>query len=526
MNACRSVPALPVAQRWSIVGMSTTGGHGVLKLWVLVAVQASVAAASLVVEIVAGRMLAPYVGMSLYTWTSVIAVVLAGFSAGHWLGGRWAEHPPARALTLNAWALAGAALTTALAVFVLRAVSGPVLGVLDTPVAGILALTLLVFFLPSFFAGIPAPILSMIAVHRHPEHEGRALGAMFASGAWGAIIGTLAAGFVFVSWLGAVGTLAVVTGVYALLALWSWLAAGHARPIAGALALCLAVGVAGAGLMQSNPCTVESRYFCIRTVDLSQDPADPVRLMVLDHLVHGLSSGNEPRAMLSPHGMMLDALPRLRMEGRETWSAFLIGGGTYTLPRAWATLSPAPDVTVAELDPAVTEVAQRDFWYAPGQDRIVHADARRTLAREDRRYDVIVGDAFSDIAVPQHLITAEFFALVHARLNEGGVYVMNVIDHMDSLRVLSSMVATARQTWPVVEVWADPDHESSETRRVFVMVAGDTPSTRSQVADPLTGRRTIRIAADSVQTLLDTRDPVVFTDDYAPIDRLMGDTGI
>ena len=36
----------------------------------LVAVQAAVSGASLVVEIVAGRMLAPYVGMSLYTWTS------------------------------------------------------------------------------------------------------------------------------------------------------------------------------------------------------------------------------------------------------------------------------------------------------------------------------------------------------------------------------------------------------------------------------------------------------------------------
>ncbi len=56
-------------------------------LWLLLSVQAIVSAASLVVEIVAGRMLAPYVGMSLYTWTSVIAVVLAGFSVGHWLGG-------------------------------------------------------------------------------------------------------------------------------------------------------------------------------------------------------------------------------------------------------------------------------------------------------------------------------------------------------------------------------------------------------------------------------------------------------
>lgn len=68
---------------------------------VLVGVQAVVAAASLVVEIVAGRMLAPYVGMSLYTWTSVIAVALAGFSAGHWVGRRRAEAAPRRALILT-----------------------------------------------------------------------------------------------------------------------------------------------------------------------------------------------------------------------------------------------------------------------------------------------------------------------------------------------------------------------------------------------------------------------------------------
>jgi hypothetical protein len=52
-------------------------------LWLLVFLQTVVSAASLVVEIVAGRMLAPYVSMSLYTWTAVIAVVLAGFSVGH-----------------------------------------------------------------------------------------------------------------------------------------------------------------------------------------------------------------------------------------------------------------------------------------------------------------------------------------------------------------------------------------------------------------------------------------------------------
>ena len=88
---------------------------------------ALVSASSMALEIVAGRALAPYVGMSLYTWTSVIAVVLAGFSGGHWLGGRLAEAAPGRALMLTGWAMVAAALTTGGAAFLLRWAAGPVI---------------------------------------------------------------------------------------------------------------------------------------------------------------------------------------------------------------------------------------------------------------------------------------------------------------------------------------------------------------------------------------------------------------
>ena len=37
------------------------------------------AAGALVLEIVAARLIAPYVGMSLYTWTAIIAIVLWEF---------------------------------------------------------------------------------------------------------------------------------------------------------------------------------------------------------------------------------------------------------------------------------------------------------------------------------------------------------------------------------------------------------------------------------------------------------------
>ena len=119
------------------------GSPALPPVWLLVALQAAVSAASLVVEIVAGRMLAPYLGMSLYTWTAVIAVVLAGFSAGHWAGGRIAERPAGSALLVTGWSMAAAALTVAGATFLLRWSAGPVLTVLPQPVARLSSLPLL-----------------------------------------------------------------------------------------------------------------------------------------------------------------------------------------------------------------------------------------------------------------------------------------------------------------------------------------------------------------------------------------------
>ena len=84
------------------------------------------------------------------------------------------------------------------------------------------------FFLPSFFAGVPAPVLAQIAVTSSVEgQQGRALGAMFASGAVGAIAGTLLAGFVFISWLGSALTLAAVTAVYVVSAAVCFMYAGR-----------------------------------------------------------------------------------------------------------------------------------------------------------------------------------------------------------------------------------------------------------------------------------------------------------
>lgn len=486
-------------------------------LWLLVCLQATVSAASMVVEIVAGRMLAPYVGMSLYTWTSVIAVVLAGFSAGHWWGGRLADRPGINPMAATGWALAAAAVTTALASFALRASAEPVLTAFPEPVWGITGLTLAAFFLPSLFAGIPAPLLTQVSLSG-PSRQGQALGAMFASGAIGAIVGTLLAGFFFISWLGSLWTLATVTLVYSAGAALCFGLARRVRVLHVASLLVL-VGAAIGAALSPNPCQEESRYFCLQSVDVSADPAHVTRAMVIDHMVHGISAQDAPDVMFTDHAAMLDALARLRSSA-PTPSRFLIGGGNYALPRAFASRGNHA-TTVAEIDPAVTDMAARDFWFDPATTRVLHMDARRALLVDETRYDAIIGDAFTDVAVPQHLVTQEFFELVRARMAPDGSYLMNVIDYSDRMQAVGSIVATLRTVFPVVEVWTEARRPEAGERIVTAIAAGVTETPVDSFTVPAPEQTTFAALGPAFVDRIAAAGTLL-TDDYAPIDRLVG----
>ena len=57
---------------------------------------------------------------------------------------------------------------------------------------------------------------------------------------------------------------------------------------------------------------------------------------------------------------------------------------------------------------------------------VFHEDARPYLRRTDRRYDVIMVDAYRQPYIPFYLATREFFQLARDRLEPGGVVIVNV----------------------------------------------------------------------------------------------------
>ncbi len=491
-----------------------------LSPWTIVAVQALVSAAGLVVEIVAGRMLAPYVGMSIYTWTAVIAVVLAGFSVGHWVGGVMAERSREDALGMVAVCLALAALTTALTLSILRATAAGVLGNAPSPGLAILALAALIVFLPSFFAGTPSPVLAKTIVDLEPTRAGKALGAIFAASSIGAIAGTLGAGFVFISWLGSTATIVAVSAIYTALAfLLLALVGKRAWRIATLAAAIAALALSGYNLAASSACTEESRYYCIRIVDFTPEIGSPAKLMVLDHLGHGINLAEHPEELVTPYVALIDRVLRERLGARPA-SSFFIGGGAYTLPRAWLAASSDARITVAEIDPAVTRIARREMWVPADGLNVVHEDARAALGRFSERYEVIVGDAFTDIAVPPHLVTREFFGLVAARLQPAGIYAMNVVDHLPDMDALLAIRRTLLEVFDAVEVFAETDDVATGGRTTFVLFASATPSGLKGVTDD--SRSFAQIAPEQLDRLSRQKDVPILTDDYAPIDRLVG----
>lgn len=485
-----------------------------------------ISAAGLVVEIVGGRMLAPYLGMSIYTWTAVIAVVLAGFSAGHAIGGWFAGRPEGAVYRLTGHFMALAALSTALAPHLLELVAQPVIAASGTALAAIVLISTLVFFVPSLAVSVPSAPFAKLLVEMTGSRSGPWLGALFAAGSLGAIGGTVAAGFLFIPFWGTRATLMAVAAVEVGLALAFYVASACTRvhrtsPVTVALAAAMLLATAAAGLTTGRgPCDAESQYFCIRVVDYTAEAGEEARLMVLDHLGHGVNLRN-PEALYQPYVAMMDHLADAHL-GPGPRRAFFVGGGAFTLPRAWAAgQEDAASLVVAEIDPEVARVADEAFWVGTDRFTVRTQDARLALRSEPGPFDAVVSDAFTDIAPPQHLVTREFVALARRKLADDGIFMMNLIDHTGRLQALASMVATVRTAFPVVEVWAEQAEIVPGNRVTFVIFGGHRPTPQPTFRDPLYGRLMSRMPERSMAALL-SRDPLVLTDDFAPIDRLMG----
>ncbi len=471
----------------------------------------------MIVELVAGRLIAPNLGSSLYTWTSIIGVVLAGMSIGNYLGGRMADRWRARGFL--GWLFLAASvccLGTLLlngflsdSMWVTRAIED---AQMSLPTRVVLA-TLVLFLLPALMLGMISPAAAKLALERS-RTVGGTIGSVYAWGAIGSIAGTFAAGFWLIAALGARGVVLAVALSLGVIGL----GLGPRRVVH---VLWVAVLVALLWLSQTTwdpafqvacrvgfqegeetatwsdetaqwqwgppyerpPFARDGNYQIVRVCRFEDDESGrELYSLELDDLVHGYVDLSDPSHLEYEYEQVYGQIARLFAGGRETLSAFFIGGGSYTFPRWVQHEWPGSRCDVAEIDPLVLEANHQAMGLPRDTTiRTYVGDARVVVNRlpARRQYDLILGDAFNDLAVPWHLTTLEFHRKLRQILRADGVVLTNIIDDVGASGLfLGAYVETVRRVFRHVYVFCMEPDGVEPGQETFVVAATDTDDAR------------------------------------------------
>ena len=531
----------------------------------------------MVIELVAGRLISRHVGNSLYTWTSVIGVVLGGITLGNWLGGLLADMFKPRK-TLSVLFLL-AALTT-LGIPLLDHMAGgrgneslfKISEIQNWPLRIALHVCA-VFLLPATVLGLIGPNVAKMALD-HGRKAGSTVGNVYAWGALGSIVGTFLTGFYLVQAMGTVGIVYSVAGLLAFVGLG--LAPSLIWP--GFTAACLFFAIqawqgpwewkvgGGQFLVQKKPdsdCvyTTETQYSYIR---IDQEGADDgeKRTLILDNLIHAYYTPSDVTELQYEYEKIYAGVIHRFGKDRSGLHALFFGGGGYIFPRYIREKWPQSSIEVAEIDPGVTQADIEGFGVSPDEIRIVgnespvkkdpeslpsldlrepievhHMDARNRVdelveaKRTDKSFepfDFIFGDAFNYYAVPSHLVTKEFNEKVKELLRpEDGIYMINVIDIYYWGGFLGGVCNTMREVFPYVYVFSNTEgHPDIDVtgRDTFIVIGslkdlGDLSDLGSREGEmKFTGSL---LNERHLKTLAKRSNGIVLTDDYAPVENLL-----
>jgi spermidine synthase len=466
------------------------------------------AGAVLVLEILAVRLLAPYVGLTLETTTSIIGAALAGIAIGAAVGGRIADRTDTRRLIVGL--LIGGGLLAMLVVPVVHWL-GP--GARGNGELTALGITVVALVPAAVVLSAVSPAVAHLQLH-DLHASGTVVGGLSGWATAGALLGTFGTGFVLVP-LMPVGTAVLVTG--GVLVLTGILLGASSRllsllGVAGVLVSALVLGAWSGSL--DSPCQLETKYHC---VSLEADPANPDGYtLVLDDLHHSYVDLDDPEYLNFNYVRWIaKAIDATQTPGAPL-NAVFIGGGGFTLPRWLLATRPGSHAHVLEVDGELVEFDEEHLGLRPAPDlQVSVGDARvGMLSVPSHSAEVVVGDAFGNLAVPWHLTTEEWTREVKRVLAPGGLYALNVIDR-PPLDLQRAETATLFEVFDHVRIvtYGAAEHPLGGNA---VLLASDQPipesaTSENKLATTLSAREVRSFAAGAQ----------ILRDDYAPADQLL-----
>lgn len=493
-----------------------------------------------ILGLVAIRLVARDLGASLYTWTALLGVGLAGLALGNALGGRGADRYHVRRLLAVLFGLSSAACVMAV---VLNNLVGRWLWLWQVSwPAHVFVHVFVVFLLPAALLGAINPVLAKMALDRHLG-TGQTVGTIYTWAALGGLVGVFLAGFWLIPQYGSIAIIWVIGAVLLGIALLYWISCWALylwAIIFGALAT---MGMAPATWAQQAGVSVGLRELNDPNLVLYEDETAYAYLQV-----RRISDRPDRRAFRqdqrAPSEIVIGDVTNLQHFHTEVFAGLtselsatdrpltmlVMGAGGYAFPQYLQATWPRERVEVVEIDPGVTRAAEEAFGLASNTSiATFHGDARNYLAqviRENaggasaKRYDFIYGDA-ADGSVPFHRMTKEFNEMVAQVLTDVGVYMVHVTDTYEGGRFLGALIGTLEQTFACVRVIGSREELPSLTGS-FVVVAAAYPFDPEKLLRQYNAFLPFRVLDETEATSLKAQaEHRVLTDDYAPVEQLL-----
>ncbi|WP_336362431.1 spermidine synthase [Halalkalicoccus salilacus] len=477
--------------------------------------------ASMGLEILAGRIVAPQFGSSIYTWGTIIGVFLAALSLGYYRGGKRAASHASNHRMVRL--LLGTAAYVALLIFARDLLLQLTVAVpLPSRFASLPAVVLL-FGPPTYLLGFISPYAAELS---EKEQLGEASGHVYAVGTVGSIIGAFATTYFLIPSL-SIELIGLVFGILlvgtSLAIEGSSISRDSAFTIAGvALLLVASVASGSAGIAAEGRIVYQTQtpYQELRVVDLGD-----TRTLYLDGQRHSAMDLEDPDRHVFEYTRYFH-LPYLMADDPDEIDRVLfIGGGGFTGPKHFEREYDAT-VDVVEIDPEVIDVGKEYFGVEESDQLNVHnADGREFLRETDHTYDLIVLDAYKKDKVPFQLTTVEFMRLANDRLSEDGILLANLISAPSgpASEFYRAEYRTMNRVFP--QVYSFPTSGTGSIQNIEVVATKEeTRLTRAELRER-NERRDVGIdLSEEIETYRappETDDVPVLRDDRAPVDSLL-----
>ena len=463
-------------------------------------------------ELIAARVLSPYVGSSNVVWTSIIGIILVSMSLGYWLGGKKADKEASGNILSRL--LLGSALFTSIIPLLETIVVKEFAGIVSNLIVAAILCAIIVFSIPSFILAMISPFAVKMKSMKETE-IGSLSGRISSLSTIGSITGTFLMGFVLIPNIGVTN---INIGITILLVVMSILARDdiNKKYILSTISLVVVMIILmfiGKWVFKlANPeilVDTDSQYSRIWVKQVNTTKTTYKTLQVDTGLESYIDT--ETGEMGAMYLRYYDLFEYLNKDAKST---LMIGGAAYTYPIHYLQKYQDKTIDVVEIDEKMTQIAEEQFGLNAKDERlkIYTQDGRSYLNYSENKYDTILIDAFKGLNAPFELTTYE--ALVHAKnmLNDNGIVLTNIISSLEGedTDFIEYEYATYKAVFDDVKIFQVQDRDYTESQNLILVGIKGNPQINEDKYEEY--KNYLNMEITNFKT-----DKNIVTDDFAPI---------